>query len=110
VGYAGDLYKLIRSHPLPFEAHLGGLTFANPRDAVHLQAADLLCYLIAQHMPFRLKDKNAVVPTNLRQAMTNAKSPKDFPVYNKSELLQQVKNAKVPLDWYLERGHIDGKF
>ena len=108
-GYAVNLYQLIQRHPLPFEDHLGDLTFTSPRRSVHLQAADLLCYLLAKHMPMRLMDKNAAVSPYLKRAMTNAKSRMDFPIYNKNELLQEIENSKIPFDWYLQRRPMNGE-
>jgi hypothetical protein len=105
-GYAADLYKLIRAHPLPFEPHLGNVSFPTPRQSVQLQAADLLCYLIAQYMPSRLRDSAAQVPPALKVLMTRAKSYKDFPIYHKEQLERQTANSPVPFDWSLDRTYL----
>jgi hypothetical protein len=106
-GYAADVYALIKSHPLEFEAHLGTIAFPTPLDAVHLQAADLLCYLLKCYLPLRMKDEHAGIPSTLKRAITHLRSIKDLPIYHTANSHRPLVDTNRPMNWSLDRGYLD---
>jgi hypothetical protein len=106
-GYALDVYRLIKTHPMPFEKHLGMISFPTPKDLVHLQAADLLCYLLHDFLPRRLKDADLPVPEPLARAMERRRSIRDFSIYHLADKHPSFASVERPRNWYLDRGHLE---
>lgn len=105
-GYALDVFELIKTHPMPFEKHLGGISFYTPKEAVHLQAADLLCYLLQEFLPIRLKDSTAPMPSTLQRAIQNKRSIRDFAIYHLADKHPMFASVERPRNWFLDRGHL----
>jgi hypothetical protein len=79
-GYSKQYFKYLKNLPeLSWASKLGDPTWPTSVDAVQLQAADLLAYLMLKFSPERLKDDNAKANWMLGKAVQRASSRKDMP-------------------------------
>jgi len=97
-GYGLDLFALLKQTPLKAQDRLGEISFPTGKEAVQLQAADLLCYLSYQYGQRRVGDKNAKPDETLRRIIQGFQSLHDFPFYNKPFLLRLLEGQNVPKD------------
>lgn len=80
---APHLYGQIKGiDGLNCKSNLGQISFPTGLEAVHLQAADLLAYLTYQFLEERIDNDKADLGPLLRKALSNAKDPKHFPLFN----------------------------
>lgn len=101
-GYTKDLYALIKtySEPMPFYTNaLGTLSLPTGFEAVHLQAADLYCYLLQQHIPAKLKDKNLKTPALLRKAVTHRRPLESSSLLDWEEFAARLARVRPPTAW-----------
>ncbi len=100
-GYANDLYRLMKSYPLAYQRHLGVLSLPTGKEAVQLQAADLICYLFKDFIPQRIANPKFRVPPLLGRAIRHARTKRDFPLYNAAEFRRQLTMVKPATPWSL---------
>jgi hypothetical protein len=92
-GYSVDLYALIKKHQttFPFQSDsLGTLSLPTGLEAVHLQAADLFCYLLKQHMNSKLTNNRIKSCPMLKRATLHSRASEDSSLYDWEEFARKT--------------------
>jgi Protein of unknown function (DUF3800) len=105
-GYCGKLYTILRNSPLRCRDRLGEISLPDGKEAIALQAADLLCFLFKEFLPRRALKNHAVMRSILKRAMANYRTAKDFPFYDAAEFRRQLAAVDPPAPWSVTEWHI----
>jgi hypothetical protein len=105
-GYAKALYALLKAGDVSVKDRFGPLTFETSENAIPIQVADLLCYLVAKYCAAKMKNDPILPDSLLRKLIFNSVHEQNHVILDEKGLAELLE--RLPAKMKLEQKPIHG--